>query len=261
MSVLRTFQQREVLLTGDSRGSQIIHDDEYRHGSIARDDDRSRDARFRIDAMVTFLSDQREARKLKHAAQALKREGRDSRHVAGTTLERQFHLFGCDERWGAPVCARGITRDEPLFTKDLLQGAHSLALFEKEADGLWQSLPGFFDGVPATGHAQLWTVTDKRVAFLEDERGKRNLTHRPYNYNRLNRTSQLHSNPLIGTTSPGAKLDVAGNLAVRKGDKLLLDADDATADTYLIRNTGATTVSWFVDGVELAVFKKQTEVR
>jgi len=65
----------------------------------------------------------------------------------------------------------------------------------------------------------------------------------------------------IGTTSPGAKLDVAGNVAVRKGDKLLLDSDDTTADTYVLRNTGATTVSWFVDGVELAVFKKQTEVR
>jgi hypothetical protein len=69
------------------------------------------------------------------------------------------------------------------------------------------------------------------------------------------------SNVGLGTASPNEKLEVAGNLAVRKGDKLLLDADDATRDTYLIRNAGATTVSWFVDGVELAMLKKQTEVR
>ena len=66
----------------------------------------------------------------------------------------------------------------------------------------------------------------------------------------------------IGTTSPAvAKLQVAGDAAVRKGDKLLLDSDDGTADTYVMRNTGATTVSWFVDGTEIAILRKQTEVR
>ncbi|MBI3305346.1 hypothetical protein HYZ80_03450 [Candidatus Parcubacteria bacterium] len=65
----------------------------------------------------------------------------------------------------------------------------------------------------------------------------------------------------IGTTTPTQQLDVAGNMAVRKGDKLLLDSDDATADTYIVRNMSSTTVSWVVDGVELAVLKKQMEIR
>ena len=65
----------------------------------------------------------------------------------------------------------------------------------------------------------------------------------------------------IGTTTVNEKLHVIGNIAVRMGDKLLLDADDGTRDTYVMRNTGATTVSWFVDGTEIATLKKQTEVR
>ena len=65
----------------------------------------------------------------------------------------------------------------------------------------------------------------------------------------------------IGTTAPAQKLDVVGNVAVRRGDKLLLDSDDSTADTYVVRNTGATTMSWFVDGMEVATLKKQTEIR
>ena len=74
-------------------------------------------------------------------------------------------------------------------------------------------------------------------------------------------TIKTDGNVGIGTTTVNEKLHVIGNIAVRMGDKLLLDADDGTRDTYVMRNTGATTVSWFVDGTEIATLKKQTEVR
>jgi len=64
----------------------------------------------------------------------------------------------------------------------------------------------------------------------------------------------------IGSTTPGAKLDVVGDMRVRRGDKLVLDADDS-ADTYMMRNAGATTTSMFVDASEIVIFRKQIEVR
>jgi|GEM_PF-5264234 len=51
-----------------------------------------------------------------------------------------------------------------------------------------------------------------------------------------------------------------GNISIRRADKLILDSDD-TSDTYIIRNSGAATISWFIDNTEIAIFKKQTEVR
>ena len=62
-----------------------------------------------------------------------------------------------------------------------------------------------------------------------------------------------------GTLSTGAA-SVTGNVSIRRADKLILDSDD-TSDTYIIRNSSATTMSWFIDGTEIAILKKQTEVR
>jgi hypothetical protein len=59
--------------------------------------------------------------------------------------------------------------------------------------------------------------------------------------------------------SPGAKLDVVGGaISVADGQQIRLEG--SAGDTYLVRSA-AGAMSLFVDGNEIAVFKKQTETR
>lgn len=70
-SSLCLFQKGEVLVTGDSSGAQVVHDDEDRNGPVAGDDDGTRDARFGVDSMVTFFSYKRETGQFKDTTEAL----------------------------------------------------------------------------------------------------------------------------------------------------------------------------------------------
>ena len=53
----------------------------------------------------------------------------------------------------------------------------------------------------------------------------------------------------IGTASPAAKLEVAGNVAVRKGDRLILDSNDATVDSYVTYDAATGRIEEYLDGV------------
>ena len=65
MRALRFFQQGEIVSPGETGGSEVIQDDEYRNGAVGRDDDRARNAWLRIDPMVPFFSSQHETREFK----------------------------------------------------------------------------------------------------------------------------------------------------------------------------------------------------
>ncbi len=179
---LRLLQQREILIAGDSGGAQVVQDDEDRNRSVARDDDGTADAGFRVDSMVALLSHQLKARQLNDATETLVRKGGNARHRARTGLEGQLHMFSGNERRVAPIRARWITRDEALFTEDVLQGAHPLTLFQEEANGFAQHSAGVLNSVPATGHPKLRAGADERVPFFEDERRELNLMHSTCKY-------------------------------------------------------------------------------
>ena len=154
--VLGLFQQGEVLVAGDARGAQIVQDDKHRYG---------------------FLPNQHESGELKDATEALVRNRRNAGHEERTALEGQLHMLGRDEGRGAPVRAGRITGDETLFTEGLLQRSHALALFEEQPDRFHQPATSLVNGVAAAGHSKLRTIADKRLTFLEDQRGKLNLMH------------------------------------------------------------------------------------
>ena len=61
----------------------------------------------------------------------------------------------------------------------------------------------------------------------------------------------------IGVASPtAAKLQIAGNTAVRTGDKLIVDSDD-TGDSYIAHNNANDYISLYIDGFECARIKKK----
>ena len=177
MRVLRFFQQRKVVVTREAGGPQVVHDDEDRDGSVARDDDGTRDPGLRVDAMVALFANKGKARQFKHAAQALLRNRRDARHAKGRTLERELHMFGGDERRGAPTGPMGVVGDESFFVKDILEGAHPLALFKEETNRLQESSACLVSRISTARDAELWTVAHEGFAFFEDERGKPNRVH------------------------------------------------------------------------------------
>lgn len=196
-SALRLFQQREVFVAGDACGAQVVHDDEDRNGSIAGNDNGTGNPLLRVDPMISLLSSQLEARELKDTTQLLIGDRGDSRHRKTAELEDKLHMLGGDERGGAPVRSARITRHEPFFTEDVLQGAHALAFFEEEADGFLHPTAGLLDGITTTGDTQLGAVADERLAFLEDQRGELNLLHSTHEYSLPDERSQTR-NPKKG---------------------------------------------------------------
>jgi len=185
MALSGFFQEREVLLAGDSCGTQVVHDDEHRNGPITWDDNRTLNPRFGLDTMVTLFTDQLEAGEFKHSAQALVRKRCDSGHARDAgVLEGQLHVLGRDERRGAPTSLSGACRYESLFPENILQGADPLAFFEEQADGLRQALPGLLHRIATAGHPQFWAVADESGPFLKNQRREFNLHHPDNKYTR-----------------------------------------------------------------------------
>ena len=63
----------------------------------------------------------------------------------------------------------------------------------------------------------------------------------------------------IGTTAPGAKLDVAGgDMALQTTRKVILDSNDSgdVSNTYLVHDSTNDRVSIYVDGIEMVRINK-----
>lgn len=179
---LGLFQEQEILVTRDAGSPKIIHDDEDRHRAVAGDHDRPRDAGFGIDAMVAFFTDQDKPRELKDTTQALIGDWDNARHRDSIALERHLHVLRGKQGGRTPPRTRGITGDKAFFAQDVLERAHPLAFFQEQTDRFREATTSLLERVATTGDAQLRTVADERLSFLENQRSELNLVHRTFKY-------------------------------------------------------------------------------
>ena len=193
------FQQREVLTPGETCGAQVVQNNKYRHSAIARDDDRTGQPGFRVDAMIAFFSNQGEPGELKDATETSVREGCDARHGKRRALEGHLEVFRRDERRGTPARPSRIGGDEAFFAEDVLQRAHALAFFQKETHRLHQTPASLLEGIATTRDPQLGAKADERLAFLEDVRRELDLLHDDGKYSPVEEASQIA--PQKGTVS------------------------------------------------------------
>lgn len=161
MKTLRSFQQRKVVVAGEARRAQVVHDDEHRHGAVEWDHNRARNTGFGVDARLPMNRS-------------------NARHVRRLGLKNQLHLLRGNQRRGIPARAGRITRNKTFFAKEIFHRSQALAFFQEETDSFQKTATSFINRVATTGNRQLRAQTHKRLTLFKDERGKRNLTHHDY---------------------------------------------------------------------------------